>query len=165
MQLKVYIFISSVIISSLSFSCNQSQQAKNTDITTASKATKDIEEKITRPVTSDIEQILKKSIDLPILQQYYHIDTHPDRSPLVVIANDKITKDISIEKFGKKVLIINETEAKKQNKAYVIFTKMTIDNITASIEIGYPIEGIICKIEFAKEHNDWLIKNHKLLER
>ena len=89
----------------------------------------------------------------------------PERSPLIIVANDKITKDISIQKFGKEVLILQKKDLKEMHKAYLEYTKMHILEYTARIEVTYPIEGILCKIEFVKNDQDWFIISSDISEK
>jgi len=166
MRIKFYTFIFLLTISCISFGCNDQQKTKNTGNMMVNKIDyTETDTKDKKSVNSDIQQILQKSINLPQLQQYYHIDTNPNRSPLVILTNDKFPKDLSIEKFEKKVLILSEDEIKKQNKVYLEFSKIEIEENTALIEISYAIEGIACKIQFIKKYQEWSVKNATIIEK
>ena len=166
MKIKTILILPIIVAYFLLFNCNNSDSKKGiTSISDKSQMPKPIV--YTDSVDLNIEniqKIIQKSIDLPKLQQYFHIKENPDRSPLIILKSDKITSTLELNKFGKQVNILDKLDIEKQGKAYLIFTKISINQNTASINFSYPVEGISVRIEFVKKNNEWSIEKSELIE-
>lgn len=105
------------------------------------------------------------TIDLPELQQYYHIKELPDRMPLPIIRNQFIKDIKSLNKFGQSIVFITEEEAnQKKINHYFKFTKISLTKNICYVNFEYPIEGLAGKIEFMKDKGNWIIKNSNIAE-
>ena len=51
--------------------------------------------------------ILQTVLDLPKLQQYYHVNELPDRKPLIVVENDHVDESFQLNKFGTQVIFMD----------------------------------------------------------
>lgn len=169
--MKISLFLLAIITSYSFFNCKNatspnSLENKNSITIKTDKATliEDSEKQNISTTDIDIQNIFQKAIDLPKLQQYYHIDKHPDRSPLILAVHDTISKNISLHKFGKPVLIINKTNTEEQYKSQLSCTKFNLAKNAASIDFKYSVEGIKVKIEFIKSNDLWVVKESLLLE-
>ena len=59
-------------------------------------------------------QVVEKTINLPELQQYFHIDVFPERSPLIVVVDHYVSGCLELNKFGKSISIKSGNDDKKQ---------------------------------------------------
>lgn len=112
----------------------------------------------------DIEILAQITLDLNALENYYHVDVLPERSPLVVI-NNIVNQDINLNKFGKDIVYMEKDEAVKNGKAYFEFTSFNIDSKNATVKFLYPIEGIAGKVIFEKNNSEWKINHWEIVER
>jgi len=110
--------------------------------------------------------LVRQTIDLDKLQQYYHIDTFPDRSPLVVGVREK--GDVScteLTKFGKPVKIVDLVKASNQEyKNYLELTRIKVVTDHAMVNFKYDPEGLQGEITFKKYNSEWMIEQSTLVE-
>ena len=95
---------------------------------------------------NEIREIIKLAIDYPDLQQYYHVDADPKRTPLIIKKFGLINSDNmkGIEKFGKDIVILTEEEIEKQDiKAYVTIGDWTYGGQNLRLQLEYVIEGVL----------------------
>lgn len=121
-----------------------------------------------RPVKaaqSDIEQVCQLTLDLPALQQYYHVEDAPNRKPLVVASNEHLSADVQLTKFGEPVKLMQRAEAVAAKKPYFEFTAMKIEGDTARVSFRYPVEGISGDLALRREGGAWQVESHKIVER
>ena len=95
---------------------------------------------------------------------YYHIDTLPMRSPLILVKNE-FTTDLKLKKFGKEVVILDKQDVQNSNKPYLEFTNIKVVQNIAYVEFIYPVEGIYGNVELELVNAKWLIKSKKIMER
>lgn len=111
-----------------------------------------------------LQKIIKKAIDLPELQQYYHVLELPSRSPLVVHFNTKDYKNLELFKFGKPVEIVNNINTVK-NKPHLKFNVVNVEEAKASLDFDYKVEGINVLMELNKINGNWIVVNSKIIEK
>ncbi len=117
--------------------------------------------------TIEIKQIIKSAIDLPELQQYYHINDTSNRSPLVFKEFGAINQETlnGIKKFGKQVLVLSEKELQDNSiKEYIGIGDWSCVGNNLRLQLYYPCEGIILNYMFDKDNNEWKITNSKIIE-
>lgn len=140
--------------------CSYSNSQKElSTIDTKTEISKPIEQEDVNMGNENLQEIIQKSIDLPKLQQYFHIDELPNRAPLIILQSELIPSNLELNKFGKKVEIDTES-----NEAHLVFSKVDINQITGSIHFSYPVEGIRVEIQFIKNDHEWLIKESVIKE-
>ncbi|SHL13734.1 hypothetical protein [Hymenobacter psychrotolerans] len=111
--------------------------------------------------------ILQQLLDLPELQQYFHIDL-PGRLPLKLLRNSDESQGLQLEKFGRPVLLLTPAQAKQQAvKDYVNIRKIpahaTADTLTYTL--AYPIEGALCRARFVRKKAGWIMYDYSLVEQ
>lgn len=110
-----------------------------------------------------LQYIIQRAIDLPTLQQYYHVKELPNRAPLVIYLNENQFFNLELQKFGRKVKLthnINELEG----TPYLKFNSISITPTNAKVNFTYKVEGINVSVLMKKESNDWVVTNSKINE-
>ncbi|WP_188151474.1 hypothetical protein [Teredinibacter waterburyi] len=113
-------------------------------------------------INREINEIIQLAIDLPELQEYYHLDSFPGRRPLVIglpVELDLITID-NVTKFG--VPAVRYTGSIHGPVFQISNYEVTSWNI--SFEATYKVEGIRLKYVFEKSKGHWFIKNSEIAE-
>jgi len=115
----------------------------------------------------EVREVIQLAIDLPDLQQYYHIDTDSARIPLIIkeygLINPENMKGVF--KFGKEIKILKESEIKdKRIKNHLNVEDWTYGGTTLRLQLSYIIEGIIINYRFEKKEGKWIIANSRLME-
>ena len=112
----------------------------------------------------DKQTILQKCIDLPALQNFFHVDKLPERVPLIIYFADYKAHDIKLTKFNTAVKIITDKDSLK-TKAYLDIKKFEITNNKADVLLNYSIEGIQVQITLTKINDNWTLQTSKLTEK
>lgn len=113
----------------------------------------------------DFENICQILIDLPEMNQYYHLDHFPKRKPLIIIKNKFTPDDIQLMKFGEPVIFLSKAEmSMKKVAAYIEFIDFKIVGGSAKVIFKYPAEGLVVKVALSKENNSWNVKDKIILE-
>ncbi|WP_022826019.1 hypothetical protein [Hymenobacter norwichensis] len=111
------------------------------------------------------QHIIQQMLDLPELQQYYHADIL-NRLPIKLLENESAPRNLRLQKFDFPVLILSASELKKQEiKDYVSIHKIVSGRDTLMYNLGYSIEGVVCRVRFIKQHAVWKIQNYYLAEQ
>lgn len=116
----------------------------------------------------DFKDIFQLAIDLPQLQQYYHIDTDTSRRQIVFqfFSNANHDKLVGVTKFGRQVVIMTEDEIKhKQIKSYFVIGDWVCGTNSVRLQLEYPIEGLLVSYMFKKTNDNWTIANFNLVEQ
>lgn len=115
----------------------------------------------------EIRKVIKLAIDLPELQQYYHVDTDSTRIPLIIKEYGLINPENmqGINKFGKEVLILKDSEIDEKGiKNYLNVGDWTYGGTTLKLQLSYIIEGILINYRFEKKDGKWIIVNYMIIE-
>lgn len=112
----------------------------------------------------DITQIVKTIIELPDLQNYFHVEQSPERKPLYILKDGEIKSDLELNKFGEKVRFATCDELKKLNKPYLEFTKIDVKNNKASVVFRYRVEGIEGTVSLSRTEGGWKASEQKISE-
>lgn len=112
-----------------------------------------------------IQVICQLALDLPQVQQYYHVDTNPERKPLRVLDSARLGQQPSLSKFGVPVVWVTAEEAKKEKKAYVEFTKLEASGDEAVVSFRYRVEGISVAAHLRKTAGGWTVEKTDVSER
>lgn len=109
-------------------------------------------------------QIVEKTINLPELQQYFHIDVFPQRSPLVVVVDQFVSECSELKKFGTPINIISSNETEKGADKGYLKLNVSITEASAAVTFTYQPEGIKGEIELTKAKNLWVVNKSKIVE-
>ena len=117
----------------------------------------------TKNATINIEkcELLKLTINLPILQSYFHIKNEPERKPLKLFLSDEKLMCQSLKKFGENVIFIKK---EINNVPHIKIHKMNLNNDIATIEFEYKVEGIKGIATFKREQKVWTVVSEKIVE-
>jgi len=116
---------------------------------------------------NELREIIQLSINLPELQQYFHIELHPERLPIKIKEFGKInaTNLSGIEKFGTEILILkNEEINQKEISDYLNIADWTLVGNHLRLQLNYLIEGITVNYMFERTDSKWKIKSTELWE-
>ena len=116
---------------------------------------------------SDICAILQLTIDLPNLQQYFHVTESPNRKPLRMVINDTIdTECISLKKFSEPVVFKDKQSAITSRLPYLEAKQIefTQHNNSAKVIFTYDIEGINGTVRLKKKGGVWVLHDSRIVE-
>ena len=114
------------------------------------------------PLDQSYCSLIKETINLDELQQYYHIDVFPERSPLIVVVAEKGFNCIDLVKFDKPVTVTDKRST--PDEVYLEITKIDVTHSTAFISFRYAPEGIRGEIKFKKIDSRWAISTNTIVE-
>ena len=115
----------------------------------------------------EIREVIKLAIDLPELQQYYHIKTDSSRTPLIINEYGLINPENmeGIKKFGEEIVILSESEINEKGiKNYLHIGDWTYGGNALRLQLSYVIEGILINYRFVKKDEKWIIENSLIME-
>ncbi|TXD82364.1 hypothetical protein ESY86_15145 [Subsaximicrobium wynnwilliamsii] len=115
----------------------------------------------------EIRQIVQMAIDLPELQQYFHIDKSPNRKPLIFKEFGVINKNNieSITKFDTNVKFLSEEEIKRKSiTEYIGIGDWTCIIDKLRLQLYYVPEGITINYIFNKLDSEWKIVESIIME-
>lgn len=116
---------------------------------------------------NELREIVKSILDFPELQQYFHVDTKPERIPIKLKEHGEITPENlkGIKKFETEVQVLNSEELKQKNITdYLGFADWTHVNDKLRIQLTYPIEGITLNLMLERKKTGWKIVSSELWE-
>ena len=116
---------------------------------------------------NELREIIELALNLPELQQYFHIDTNPERLPLKLKEFGEInsTNLSGVKKFGTEILILKKEELKQKNITdYLNVGDWTYVGNTLRLQLEYQIEGITANFMFERIDSKWKIKSTDLWE-
>lgn len=108
------------------------------------------------------ENIIQVVLDLPELQQYFHIDVLPDRSPLHLVCVESICQDVQFEKFG--VPVVKIPSDPDSSQPYLKITHIQQDESSARVLFTYPPEGIAGEVALERDGDNWNVIEAELIE-
>ncbi|QNH63506.1 hypothetical protein [Hymenobacter sediminicola] len=111
--------------------------------------------------------ILQQLLDLPELQQYFHVEL-PGRLPIKLLQTPGMPQGLQLEKFGRPVLSLTPAQAKQQAATdYISIRKLpartTAD--TLMYTLAYPIEGVLCRARFVRQKEGWVVYDYNVVEQ
>jgi len=112
---------------------------------------------------ADVGRLVQLTIDLDILEKYYHPEV-PGRKPLCVVKTESMPDDLSLTKFGEPVRFIPASQREKAPAACLELSSIQIQGDTASVEFAYDAEGIRGEVSFRRTGGEWRVENRKLHE-
>lgn len=119
----------------------------------------------TEQKTADVQAICQQTLNLEALDRHFHVDTMPDRKPLVIVENQFVGSNIALEKFGSRVVYLTRAQIDATRRPFFEFTKISVEADAAHVEFRYPPEGLAGSVDFRRQAGKWLVTNSKIVER
>jgi len=114
------------------------------------------------PESQDVSDIIQQVVDMPSLQAFYHVDTIPDRKPLIIVGD---FDELSVNQFGVPVSVLSTKQASaKYPSAFLEITMLQINGEIAKVTFRYVPEGVEGEA-ILRKNRDWKITKSKLVER
>lgn len=116
---------------------------------------------------NELREVIKLALNLPELEQYFHIDTNPERLPIKLKEFGEInsTNLSGIKKYGTEILILKNDEIEQKNIAdYLNIADWTYVGNSLRLQMNYSIEGITVNYMFERIDSKWKIKSTELWE-
>ena len=116
---------------------------------------------------TEIKEIIELAIELPELQQYFHIDLDSTRVPLIIkefgTLNSKNLNEL--QKFGQQVQVIDELTIKeKKINTYLNIGDWTYGGDNLRLQMDYPVEGITINMRLNRLNGHWKIVDSLIIE-
>ncbi len=124
-------------------------------------------QKIQKLPNNELREIIELTLNLPELQQYFHIESHPERLPIKIKEFGDIneTNLNGIEKFGIGILVFKNEEIKRKKiPDYLNVADWTLSDNHLRVQLNYLIEGITINYMFERTDSKWKIKSTELWE-
>jgi len=116
---------------------------------------------------TDFKEIFRLALDLPKLQQYFHVDTDSTRKQIFIqyFGDAKHNNLIGVNKFGRQIKILTEQEIKNQNtKYYFVLGDWVCGRNSIRMQLSYVGEGLTASYMFKNIDGRWTIVNSELWE-
>lgn len=113
--------------------------------------------------SDDSSAVAQLVLDAPDLQQYYHVDSVPDRSPLAVALNAHADAGWKLVKFGKPVQLIAPSALGQ--RPHVEFTRFEVSGDKARVELAYDVEGVVMSAQLERRGGSWVLVAADVAER
>lgn len=116
---------------------------------------------------TDFKEIFQLALDLPQLQQYFHVDTDTSRKQIIIqyFGDAKHNNLNGVSKFGRQVIILTEQEIKNQIlKYYFVLGDWVCGQNSVRMQLSYVGEGLTASYMLKKNDGKWTIVNSELWE-
>jgi hypothetical protein len=110
-----------------------------------------------------IRSILKRVIDAPALQQYYH-ESDPQRTPLRIAETAALESTPDLSKFGQPVVYQSRRELDSKDLPHLRFSTLEMTDDSASVHFHYEVEGVHGKAELIRDAGTWKIDELSIAE-
>ncbi len=117
---------------------------------------------------NDFKEIYQLALDLPELQQYYHIDKDSVRKQIYIQHFGQADHNNlrGVRKFNKQIIILTKKEiATRKIKNYFVLGDWVCGQNSVRMQLSYVGEGLTVSYIFKKASNKWTIASHKLTEK
>jgi hypothetical protein len=116
---------------------------------------------------TDFKEIYQLALDLPKLQQYFHIDTDTTRKQIIIQYFGEANHNnlTGVKKFDRQIKIMTVEEIKKQKiKSYFVLGDWVCGLNSVRMQLSYVGEGLTASYMFKKVDDKWTILNSELWE-
>lgn len=116
---------------------------------------------------SDFKEIFQLALDLPKLQQYFHIDTDTTRKQIIIkyFGDARHNNLNGVKKFERQIKIMTEEEIKNQQiKFYFVLGDWVCSLNSVRMQFNYVGEGVTTSYMLKKMDDKWTIVNSELWE-
>ena len=110
---------------------------------------------------ADLQPLVKQTLDLPELAQYWHPDK-PGRDPLHIVKHPALGDPPKLKMFGDPVVWIDP--AGKKNGPSFELTSIEATARRVVIKFRFDAEGVQGSAEFAKRGDRWSLDKHSVAE-
>ena len=108
--------------------------------------------------------LIQTILDIPELQQYYHVDVLPERSPLVLVLPAGAGPVTGLEKFGKPVVVADAPPTDPEAPFFHI-TEIARHGETTRVAFTYAVEGVLGHALLMPEDGGWTTLETWVAER
>lgn len=120
----------------------------------------------TMPI-DEIQSVLQVALDLPALQEYFHLEADASRRPLIIQEHELINAANlkGIYKFGEAINVLSQEDIKKkQVGAYLEISEWMYSESDFTLQWVYDIEGVRVDYVFKKNNGRWNLLEAILVE-
>ena len=110
----------------------------------------------------DVEMIYQVVLNMPEMEQFWHTDDAPDRSPLIVLENEITPADLTLSAFGQPVQILPEDEI--GDRPFFVFRSLERGGDRASVSFAYEEEGVIGTVDLERRQGLWIVVDQAVAE-
>lgn len=96
---------------------------------------------------------------------YFHIDTQPNRKPLLLQKNDAFVNDPALKMFGVPVGYLTKKQANEKKMPYLDISALSFNAEEAELTFSYPIEGVSGSARLVLSAGGCEVKELRLRER
>jgi hypothetical protein len=115
----------------------------------------------------DFQEIFQLALDLPAMQQYFHIETDTTRKQIIIQHFGEANHNnlTSVKKFDQQIKIMTEEEIKNQQIKYYFEVGDWVCLLNSvRLQLFYNGEGLTTSYMFKKVDDTWTILNSELWE-
>ncbi len=112
---------------------------------------------------NDRTQVLQAVLDAPDLQQYLHPEI-PTRVPVVIVKNEVVADTPNLQAVEVPV-VFKPRAGLSESDAALEITRLEIAGDRATVELAYPIEGLVGTATLHRDGSGWVIDKLQLAER
>jgi|GEM_PF-5728911 len=127
----------------------------------------DNECQLDEPQKRQLESVIRLAINLPSLQQYFHINDFPDRKPLIIKEFGWINAEnlSGMSKFGVPIQFMSEEDIRlSDTKNYIVIRNSTLEERKSTLQLEYPVEGITVRYVFIMKLGQWELLDSQIFE-
>lgn len=112
---------------------------------------------------------LQQALDCVIMNKrvlpYFHVDTQPNRKPLVIQKNDLFATEPALTMFGMPVTYRTQEQLRDKKVPYLEITKVSFNADRVDLAFLYPIEGVSCSAQVILSASGCEVNEMRLAER
>lgn len=116
---------------------------------------------------TDFKEIFQLALDLPELQQYYHVVTDSTRKQIIFqyFGDANHNNLTGVQKFDKQIKILTEEEIKQEQiKYYFVLGDWVCGLNSVRMQLSYVGEGVTASYMFKKIDGKWILLNSEIWE-
>lgn len=107
--------------------------------------------------------ILETIINMPELEQYYHVGEMPGRAPLIIVC-DEVSENAKLRKFGMPVVIYSKAQAQQLKLGpHLVIESMLVDAKSAKVAFNYMAEGVGAEVKLTYDQT-WTVTQCRVWE-
>ena len=122
----------------------------------------------TNQFQSDVKSTFQLIVDLPELQQYYHVGADTSGRQLIFQEFDQVDQNslTGVTKFGRQLVVLSGNQIKENEiKCYFVVDDFNYNENSLKLRLSYVGEGLMISCEFKKHTGIWYITDSKLVEK
>ena len=112
---------------------------------------------------------LQQALDCVMMDKrvlpYFHVDTQPNRKPLVIQKSDLFANEPPLTMFGMPVIYRTQEQLRDKKVPYLEITKVSFNADRVDLAFLYPIEGVSCSAQVVLSASGCEVHEMRLVER